>query len=120
MPPLRGWEFTNNFLIGYAFLRSDSAQTTEDRRTYNLNRLNVHNELLEAGDTRAVAGDVRVHGQNEKAALLVSNVELGLEHALHRVGVRQSAVGGAAEVGKVVHDPLDRQFDDAGRLTIQQ
>src|SRR5437868_7603516 len=75
-------------------------------------RLHVDDQLLEAGGARAVAGNVRVHRQDEEAALVVGGVELRAEHLLDQIRIGQAAVGRAAEVREVVEDALDRQLDD--------
>ena len=67
-----------------------------------------------------MAGDVRVHRQDEEAAFVVRRVELRAEHLLDQIRIGQAAVGCAAEVREVVEDALDRQLDDAARLLVDQ
>jgi hypothetical protein len=75
--------------------------------------LHVPNQPLQQRRARSMAHDVRVHGEDVEAALVVRDVELRLEHLEHRRRGRIRAVGVAAEVRKVVENPLDRQLHDA-------
>src|SRR5687767_2062378 len=67
----------------------------------------VPDELVQDPHARAVAADVRVHGELEHAALGVRGVELAAEDVEHRLGRRVRAQRGEAvhvEVHRVVAD----------------
>src|SRR5438105_852727 len=81
----------------------------------------VANQLLEDPDARAIADDVRMHGELEDAALAIGGVELSLENIEHIRRRRVGAKGGEAvhvEVHRVVADPFHRQLDDAGVFAV--
>ena len=77
--------------------------------------LDVLEERLEERDARSVPDDVRMHGEQEQAALGHRPVELRLEDLQHRRRRRVRSERGRplhVEVGRVVLDPLDRELDD--------
>ena len=81
--------------------------------------LGVADQLVQDPDARAIAADVRMHGELEDAALPERRVEFAPEDVEHvgrrRVGP-QSGEAVHVEVHRVVADPFHRQFDHAGRL----
>src|SRR4051812_39950578 len=84
--------------------------------------LHVPNQLFQDPQARAVAADMRVHGELEEAAFAVGGVELALEDVEHRFGRRVGPQAGEAvhvEVHRIVADPFHRQLHHAGRLAVQ-
>src|SRR3954451_7248135 len=80
-------------------------------------------ELFQDQDARAVADDMRMHGELEEAALAVRGIELPLEDVEYiRWGrvrpERREAVH--VEVHRVVANPFHRQLDHAGRVPVHQ
>ena len=86
-------------------------------------RRHVGDQFVEDEQARPVADDMRVHGQQEQAALGVGGVELAPEDVQHRCRRRvrpQRLEAVHVEVDGVVADPLHRQLDDAGGLAVLQ
>ncbi len=82
-------------------------------------RFHVRDQACQQRQAGAVAGDVRVHRQQEQPAFLVRAVELGAKDFLHRRGRRvraQRREADEVEIDRIVANPLRRQLDDAGRL----
>src|SRR4051794_21682705 len=80
-------------------------------------------ELFQDPDARAVADDMRMHGELEEAALAVRGIELPLEDVEYiRWGrvrpERREAVH--VEVHRVVANPFHRQLDHAGLLAVHE
>src|SRR5436305_12886398 len=93
------------------------------REPHALVTADVAHELVEDPDARAIADDVRMHGELEDAAFAIRGVELSLEDVEHvrgrRVGPqRREAVH--VEVHGIIADPLHRQLDDPGVLSVHE
>src|SRR3954466_454588 len=86
-------------------------------------RADVVDELVQYPDARAVADDVRMHGELEYAAFAIRGVEFALEDVVDVRGWRIGPQRGEAvhvEVHRIVSDPLDRQLDHAGLSSVHQ
>src|SRR5262245_37105262 len=88
-----------------------------------LTRFGVADDLLENPYPRAVADDMRMHGQLENATVIVGGIKFAPENIEHvgRRGIgpqRRKAVH--HEVDRIVTHPLDRQLDNPGRLAVEQ
>src|SRR5262245_50308803 len=87
------------------------------RKPNSWTRAHVLNQLLKHRHSRAMPDHVRMHCENEHRAFFISLVELRAPDGEHFVGScvwpkRRSSIH--PKVRKVVHDPLNRQFDYAG------
>src|SRR5262245_44023260 len=87
-------------------------------KPHRLARLGVADDFLEDPDPRAVADDVRVHGELKNSALVMCRVELAPENIEHIARGRIGSQGRKAihhEIDRVIAHPLDRQLDYPGR-----
>src|SRR3954467_15591749 len=81
------------------------------------------NQLFQYPDARAIADDVRMHGELEQSAFVVRGIELAAKNLEHCCGRRIGPKRLAAvhpEIHGIIAYPLDRQFYDAAWLAIEQ
>src|SRR6516165_2779239 len=87
-----------------------------------LARLRVADDFFEDPNPRPIADNVRMHSELKDAAFVVSGIEFALEYIEHvgrwRIG-SQCREPIHHEINRVITHPLDRQFDDPGRLAIE-